>query len=313
MVDEFIVFHMALDTLTWVRYKNQYYFYIKYWSNFFIGGQWVHGERGNSVFELVDGTFEFGDTGFESANYFFHHSDGAVLNQTVVGRLFHDAISILGDNNRMMLDRGNLGSFFHREFVRRLQRAEMSSIPFNLAMSVEDFVHERICSYFGTDDWNRLETRSYAKIAGAEGNQWLTWRDRGYHTLFNIIQSPREGAFFNVSQRVQLNKIVSSIQWNSEAGRTRVQCTDGSQYTADHVIVTTSLGVLKERHMTLFQPTLPTWKIQAIQSMEYGSLEKVFLQYQQPFWPVNDASWVQFSILWSRDDIAQVRGTEREW
>jgi spermine oxidase len=273
----------------------------------------VHGEAGNTVFELVDGNFNFGDTGFESANYFFHHSNGAALNQTIVGRLFYEAISVLEDYNRMMMDRGKLGEYFHREFIQRLQRPDMSEVPFNLAMSVQDFIHERICSYFGTDDWNRLETRLYAKTEGAEGNQWLTWRDRGFHTLFNIIQSPREGTFFNVTDRVQLNKVVSTIHWNPDAGRTRVHCTDGTQYTADHVIVTTSLGVLKERHSTLFQPMLPTWKRAAIQHMEYGSLEKVFLEYLQPFWPVNDPSWVQFSILWSRDDIAEARGTEREW
>jgi hypothetical protein len=44
-----------------------------------------------------------------------------------------------------------------------------------------------------------------------------------------------------------------------------VQTSTGELLTADHVIVTVSLGVLKERHATLFNPELSALKQLAIQ------------------------------------------------
>jgi spermine oxidase len=275
-------------------------------------GQWIHGEGGNSIYELARPFFNFGDTGFESATYLHSQSNGAALNQAMVNRVFSAANEIMEDYSRMMLDRGSLGEYFHREFMARLQRPDMADVPLDLAMSVEEFIHETQCSYYATHDWNRIEARHHATWDVTEGNQWLTWRDRGFQTVFNIIQSPRQGTFFNVTGRIQLNKVVSRIVWN-EGGRTRVHCTDGSQYTADHVIVTVSLGVLKATHTTLFQPALPPSKVSSIQHMEYGTLEKVIMVYQQPFWPADDPNWVQYSILWTREDIAALTGTEREW
>ena len=40
---------------------------------------------------------------------------------------------------------------------------------------------------------------------------------------------------------------------------------NGKSYKAEHVIVTVSLGVLKAKHMSLFTPTLPNYKINAIE------------------------------------------------
>ncbi len=44
---------------------------------------------------------------------------------------------------------------------------------------------------------------------------------------------------------------------------------------ADAVLVTIPLGVLKECATTLFQPKLPDWKLEAIQRLGFGNLNKV--------------------------------------
>lgn len=53
----------------------------------------------------------------------------------------------------------------------------------------------------------------------------------------------------------------------------------GHVYKADHVIVTVSLGHLKEKHNTIFRPKLPANKIDAIEvrcnfSQQTETLEK---------------------------------------
>lgn len=53
---------------------------------------------------------------------------------------------------------------------------------------------------------------------------------------------------------------------------------------ADHIIVTVSLGVLKDKMQTMFQPPLPRWKSDVIELMGFGVCSKIFLRFNEPFW-----------------------------
>ncbi|XP_014166421.1 peroxisomal N(1)-acetyl-spermine/spermidine oxidase-like, partial [Geospiza fortis] len=93
---------------------------------------------------------------------------------------------------------------------------------------------------------------------------------------------------------VLFNKAVRTIHWQGsfreegdDGGRVfpvRVECEDGDVFLADHVIVTVPLGFLKERHQELFQPPLPERKAQAIRNLGFGTNNKIFLEFEQPFW-----------------------------
>lgn len=89
-----------------------------------------------------------------------------------------------------------------------------------------------------------------------------------------------------------------------------VTCADGSRKFADYVIFTGSLGVLKRNHMTLFTPRLPARQIKAIETLGFGTLGKIFLEFEKPFWP---SDWVSYSLLWSKPDIESLRGDDKEW
>lgn len=66
--------------------------------------------------------------------------------------------------------------------------------------------------------------------------------------------------------RVVLNAKVSSISWDPDGEtNTQVQVTAGGKdHKADVVLVTVSLGVLKEKAATMFNPALPPYKTNAI-------------------------------------------------
>ncbi|KAL9846689.1 peroxisomal N(1)-acetyl-spermine/spermidine oxidase [Geothlypis trichas] len=93
---------------------------------------------------------------------------------------------------------------------------------------------------------------------------------------------------------VLFNKAVRTIHWQGsfrEEGHdgsrvfpVRVECEDGDVFLADHVIVTVPLGFLKERHQEFFQPPLPERKAQAIRNLGFGTNNKIFLEFEQPFW-----------------------------
>uniref|UniRef100_A0A1J3DLV3 Putative polyamine oxidase 5 n=1 Tax=Noccaea caerulescens TaxID=107243 RepID=A0A1J3DLV3_NOCCA len=91
---------------------------------------------------------------------------------------------------------------------------------------------------------------------------------------------------------IQLNRRVTKIEWqsNDEADNSRpvkLHFSDGSIVFADHVIVTVSLGVLKagiesvEEEGGLFSPPLPDFKYDAIKSLGFGVVNKLFVEMSQ--------------------------------
>ena len=59
------------------------------------------------------------------------------------------------------------------------------------------------------------------------------------------------------------------------------------EYTADAVVVTLPLGILKRGDVE-FKPSLPAWKQNAINSIGFGLLNKVFLKFENVFWDIDN-------------------------
>lgn len=61
----------------------------------------------------------------------------------------------------------------------------------------------------------------------------------------------------------------------------------------------------------MFQPELPTFKKHAIEGLTYGTVNKIYLEFDKPFWPQN---WGGFSLLWTKADQEQLRSNaENQW
>lgn len=65
---------------------------------------------------------------------------------------------------------------------------------------------------------------------------------------------------------------------------------DGQKHRFDEVVVTCPLGWLK-RNKSAFTPDLPSRFIQAIDSISYGRLEKVYVTFPQAFWHTEGAEF----------------------
>lgn len=74
---------------------------------------------------------------------------------------------------------------------------------------------------------------------------------------------------------------------------------DGSIVYADHMIVTCSLGYLKKHSHSLFKPLLPNDKLTSIHRMGFGTVDKIFLEFPEPFWD-KDCEGIQF--VWMNDE-----------
>jgi monoamine oxidase len=81
---------------------------------------------------------------------------------------------------------------------------------------------------------------------------------------------------------ISLNSVVRTIDYNSQ--EPRVFCEDGSIYQASFVIVTASMQMLQDGAIS-FIPSLPASYQNALNRYDMGTSMKVFLQFQEEFYP----------------------------
>uniref|UniRef100_A0A3B3BLQ3 Peroxisomal N(1)-acetyl-spermine/spermidine oxidase n=1 Tax=Oryzias melastigma TaxID=30732 RepID=A0A3B3BLQ3_ORYME len=90
-----------------------------------------------------------------------------------------------------------------------------------------------------------------------------------------------------------------------------VECEDEEWITADHVIVTASLGVLKQNHEAMFSPSLPEDKVLAIERLGISTTNKIFLEFEEPFWSP-ECNSIQF--VWEDEaQLEQLAYPEELW
>lgn len=87
---------------------------------------------------------------------------------------------------------------------------------------------------------------------------------------------------------IRLSEKVTAIDY-ANAGV--MVTTDRGRYTADKVVVTVPLGVLKKSAIT-FTPPLPSSHRRAIESIGMGVLNKLYLKFDEPFWDT-DVDWIE--------------------
>lgn len=108
----------------------------------------------------------------------------------------------------------------------------------------------------------------------------------------------------DIESRVLLNKEVKKITYGtSNLISTKVECSDGSKYFCDHLICTVSLGVLRNHHWSLFEPILPRDKIDSIESIGFGTVDKIYVEFTKPFW---DADSEGVSFLWKPEQLKEL-------
>ncbi|CAB3398076.1 unnamed protein product [Caenorhabditis bovis] len=84
---------------------------------------------------------------------------------------------------------------------------------------------------------------------------------------------------------IKFNTRVENIALNSDTGKLTITTNKGIvERKYDYVVVTSSLGVLKKYHQTMFTPSLPRQKIEAIEKIGFGGSCKIFLEWDKPFW-----------------------------
>lgn len=137
---------------------------------------------------MIDGNFLFGDTGFQGATSYFHQSNGFPLNQVHCANLSSLTRQVQGNYRDMKEFEGSYGDFFAINYLRQLRaNPEFKRMPWSLSIMMRHFAHAGVNSYFASENWYQISAKLAALTEGTEGNQWLTWKDKGFITVFDFL------------------------------------------------------------------------------------------------------------------------------
>ncbi|KPM36561.1 hypothetical protein AK830_g9989 [Neonectria ditissima] len=117
-------------------------------------------------------------------------------------------------------------------------------------------------TFYQFSDANNFVTDQggFNKIVIGEANQFLKKNDR----------------------RLLLNTTVKSIAYQDDG--VTVHMDDDECIKAEYAICTFSVGVL-QNEVVDFKPSLPDWKTDAIEQFQMGTYTKIFMQFNETFWP----------------------------
>lgn len=290
-----------------------------------VGAHWIHGpSQGNPVFQLAAKYGLLGEKELSEENQLvetgghvglpsvsFASSGRTVSLELVVelATLFHGLI----DRAREFLHAAetpvpSVGEYLKQEVSRHMARWAEDEETKKLKLAVLNSFFNVECCVSGTHSMDLVALAPFGEYTVLPGLDCTF--PGGYQGLTNHIMAslPRDMMVFN--------KPVKTIHWSGsfqeaaspgERFPVLVECEDGARFPAHHVLVTVPLGFLKEHLDTFFEPPLPAEKAEAIRKIGFGTNNKIFLEFEEPFWEP-DCQHIQ--VVW--EDTSPLEDTAPE-
>ncbi len=305
-----------------------------------LGAQFIHGNGANPIYKLasehglVNDESESSDSEDESEDGEFYTPEGKRVPDHIVKEVCSVIDGIFDDANKFYREgfplddvEESIGTFTHRQFYKYLRTA--------CAAESDELIRMRE----GVFNWKFLNEKAdnacrslyetsiiawgeYVEFLDSnnEYNQVITFKpNQGFGSVINILLKSVP------SSNIKLSTPVQKIVWDQQQTRSfpgpvegqvgskadsngaipptsavAIHTADGKIIFADHVIVTCSVGFLKKSAHHMFQPLLPNDKLAAIHRLGFGTVNKIFLEFAQPWWD-KDISGVQFA--WTNGDV----------
>lgn len=225
-----------------------------------IGASWIHGSDGNPLTELA------GAAGVETAttdqdDLTAYDSNGDEIDEGLLETVFEGLSELSGDFD------DNLGDLVN-EAVGELE-PDVAAIARYVATSVIE--HEEAA------DIADLTLGSIMAGEEFDGDEIIF--PNGYIGVLEPLAAGID---------VQTGRIVSYLfHGDSDDDSAEIEFADGTTLEPDRVLVTVPLGVLKNGSIE-FEPPLPDDKLQAIERLGMGVLDKVVLRFDDQFWDDSD-------------------------
>lgn len=237
-----------------------------------LGASWIHGAKGNPLTLLAD-SLDRAKARRVTTHYersIAYGTGGKPLTQDDEARLealrkqlerARQKVENSADRSLRQVAEGVLQETDGSETTRRL-------MDFLLSAEAEQ-------EYAGSAA--QLSSHWYDSAKGFPGDDTIFVE--GYQTLTNHLAQ---------GLTIVLGQVVQEVDWSKPVVRI---VTNRGEYTAEQVLVTLPVGVLKAGKVR-FTPGLPPKKQKAIAGIGMGVLNKCYLRFPRAFWP-DTADWLE--------------------
>ncbi|GAB0146260.1 hypothetical protein EsHS_00006668 [Epichloe bromicola] len=171
------------------------------------------------------------------------------------------------DMRRQAVEWWKWGSFSHLEKSPNSGQKLTSDVDWETALSPE--VSSLIFGAAG-------DNLTFNQFSGEDS---LVVDPRGFR---HIIEEESKTFLKANDPRLLLKTSVTHVTYSD--GGVTIHNSDGSCVSAAYAICTFSLGVLQNNAVS-FSPQLPEWKRRAISKFSIGTYTKIFMQFNETFWP----------------------------
>ncbi|MCA9943263.1 MAG: FAD-dependent oxidoreductase [Anaerolineales bacterium] len=239
-----------------------------------LGAAWIHGPNGNPLTPLAEqlgvgsGQTDFLNRSGTAVQAYSH--DGSPLNMAEYtnGQLLADAAFVKAKASVLYMPPAKAHSL--KDWIEHglpqpenMTRAEKLGFHYWSVIRTE---------YSDASDWDLINwgliANRYIKLPGGD----LLLHGGGYKALVNHLAEGLD---------VKMETAVSRI--TTTADHIQIQTNRGN-FTADRLIITLPLGVLKSGAIQ-FEPPLPEAKQKAIQRIGFGNYEKLAMRFDKFYWP----------------------------
>ncbi|KAI5636663.1 flavin containing amine oxidoreductase domain-containing protein [Phthorimaea operculella] len=269
-----------------------------------LGAEWIHGTENSIVYNTaIDNNIIVYNTGIDN--------NITILPQDV------DSLNVLQSDGEVM-DK-NITDIIYNVVQYVNKTAKPQSAADVITRRLADFINEHSLDILGetttteilrfiqifierilaASSWEDLNAQELNDILG--DHKYMSWCRKGYKTFFELLLDTygRRPGLPNLD--IKLNTEVTKIKWPQEAdGVVTVTTNDGSIYKAENVIVTVSVGVLKERHQDMFSPSLPQQKVTSIEKIQIGVIGKIIFAFDDQWWP---SEGFYHGFMWKEEDL----------
>lgn len=220
------------------------------------GASWIFGDNGNPLKNLAkDAGANTVIEAFE--NLSVHDKDGKLYTPAVLS-------STISAYNTAVTDVKNAGVL-----SQTFQTVFNTRNPGKIDDRLWKFLLSTRLEFDAGGDISFLSSLEYEKPEDYNGNDLTV--TNGYTRIIDYLAK-------NI--KIEFNKRVTRVAYQNLGVEVNV---GADKYEADYVIVTVPLSVL-QRNTIVFDPVLPDTKIQAINSLKMGVVNKFILQWSKPFW-----------------------------
>lgn len=241
-----------------------------------LGASWIHGTQQNSITRLAkEADLHLMETDYESLQFFSKGKEFGFLSKVLSAKEFQSLEDEMENFASKLNKDVSLRELFEK--FRENLNAERKPLIEWLFLTHESNLAESL------DKVSAISFFQEAELFSGEDAIF----EKGYEGITNFLSQGLD---------IRLNEIVTTIQ---STNKDVLVTTSKGKFTADYCLITIPLGVLKKGSIK-FSPELSTKKKEAITKLNMGVLNKLYAEYDEPFW---DKSTVSLGIGPEKQDF----------